>query len=235
MIHRFSDRIALIAIAILLLLGVAWLAWPNSQAGSDLVSKAEDRDLPLPEGENPARDGSRRSASARGDEKDGKVKLRSLLELREGELAVVEIPPENLKKLSISVGVFYPADVAASGPGVLAHIKQEELESIFAGASQDTRVRGKLQMADGKLEWNGARLKVDGRILEGDSEVTLMLNMSQEGRETMVTTFSVPVSSVVVLYSSSPDPEGLAIVVGGAGGGEDDVSKDPGLDRNPGE
>lgn len=200
-----------------------------------MVSKAEDRDLPLPDGETSAGDGSRRSAGARGGEKDGTVKLRSLLELREGELAVVEIPPENLKKLSISVGVSDPADVAASRPGVLAHIEQEELENIFAGASQDTRVRGKLQMADGKLEWKGARLKVDGTILPGDSEATLMLNMSQEGRETMVTTFSVRASSLVILYSSSPDPEGLAILVGGAGGDEDDVSKGSGLERNPGQ
>jgi hypothetical protein len=221
--------------AILLLLGVAWLAWPNLRAGSDLVSKAEDEELSLPDGKASARDGSPRSASAREGEKDGTVKLRSLLELREGEMAVVEIPPENLKKLSISVGVSDPADVAGSRPGVLAHIKQEELESIFAGASEDTRVRGKLQMADGKLEWDGARLKVDGRILRGDSDATLMLNMSQEGRETMVTTFSVRASSLVILYSSSPDPEGLAILVGGAGGGGDDVSKDPELERNPGE
>jgi hypothetical protein len=227
MTHRPYARPAVVAVAALLLLVIAWMAVPGSRAGSGLRSAETDVTISVPEGAISSPDGSRRVATSRGLGKDGTVKLRSLLEIREGEFAVIEIPSECMKKLPVSWPLSGSESPDELRPGLLAYLQREQLEGLFAGGGKEDRVKGKVQVADGELKWQGSRMEVRGTILPGDSDVTFQLVMSEGDQEATVAIVTIPESSLLVLHSAPPNPEGLAIFVGGGKDSESDISKLP--------
>jgi hypothetical protein len=155
------------------------------------------------------------------------VKLRSMLEIREGELAVIEIPSECMKKLPMSWSLSGSESPDEPRPGLLGYLRREQLEGLFAGGGKEDTVKGKVQVADGELKWQGSRMEVRGTILPGDSDVTFQLNMSEGDQEATVAIVTIPESSLLVLHSSPPNPEGLAIFVGGGKDSGSDISKRP--------
>lgn len=211
--HRRKVRLAAAAV-LMLLLGLAWFAGfrPTAEAGEK---------QPAGDAANSAATAAPRLETA-GEAKGTRAakvttnadKLRSLLEVREGEVAFISLPPECL---AASIG---------SGPTMenpICHgvISRDRLEGMLVAAKgENSRIQGQVQaMKDVKLgkslKWSSERWNVEALVMSSETDDIMQLQMTEKGEETQLVTATIPRGEMILLLSSYPETEGLVIFLGG--------------------
>lgn len=143
--------------------------------------------------------------------------MRSLLEVRQGEVACIRIPAELMESIIGKENVLASSltpEVAAR-PGIHGRVSREwAAGKLMEGAATGTPVQGKIQTPGQEdFEWSNSRWKIEGKTYAGTHDVTLQLAMHEGGGDTIFMT-TVANGDVILLCSAMPDPEGLPVVVG---------------------
>ena len=147
------------------------------------------------------------------DRKNAEAKLRSLLEVRDGEMAFLRIPQAMMPDLAEKV-----QDLVSDQPAVpaLSKVKDrqrfvEELQTRMGPA--DT-VEGAINAADGPFAWHNGEWQISGQALpNSEREVTLQISI-RVGEGELVSTISLQRGDMIVLHLKEPQPEALLIVIG---------------------
>lgn len=210
--HHSRYRLLLLAL-VLVLIGIFLRGMANKteEAGARASGEVEESFSSVSE-EVTDPPGSQARA---GRSREGKAlaKLRSLLKVRQGELAVIRIPAR--------------AALAESGDSILNRSKGEEGPTIlhvddvarFSGelearVSQNDSVEGVVKAADGSFEWRLSDLDLKGEALpNSEEETTLRLELHLAERE-LVTTFTGGVGSIFVIHPGGK-ADALLLVLGG--------------------
>lgn len=152
--------------------------------------------------------------AGRSREANASAKLRSLLTVRQGELAIVRLPAEMATE-GLGVSLLGPA-AEASGPTILNVADVERFSrELEARVSQDDPIDGAVQTADGSFEWRSSNFEIKGQSLpNSDEETTLVLNLRFGDRE-LVTTFTANVGSMFVVHPGGGTEDAVLMVVGG--------------------
>lgn len=150
-----------------------------------------------------------------GRSREGKAlaKLRSLLKVRQGELAVIRIPPGAMIAES-GDSLLGPA-TEAGGPTILNVDNIERFsKQLEARVNGSDSIEGVVKAADGSFEWHLSDLELKGRgLLNSEEETTLQLELRLGERE-LVTTFTGKTGSMFVVHPGGKE-DALLLVLGG--------------------
>lgn len=152
--------------------------------------------------------------AGRSREPKASAKLRSLLNVREGELGMIRIPAGKAAEgLGVSLG----------GPGQewdsatilnVADIGRFS-KDLEARVSRDDLVEGAVKAADGSFEWRSSDLEIKGEGLPNSKdEITLRLSL-RIGNHEVLTTFTAKAGTMFVVYPGKGAEEAVLMVVGG--------------------
>ncbi|QJE97156.1 hypothetical protein [Luteolibacter luteus] len=154
--------------------------------------------------------------AGRSRESKALAKLRSLLKVREGELAMIRIPARLEDARSEDSSVVPPGEVDLPTISHVANIEQF-CKDLEAGVSQEDLIEGAVKAAEGSFEWRSTDLEIKGQgLVNSNEETTLMLNL-RLGNTEMVTTFTAKVGSMFVIYPAGGVGDSVLMVVGGQG------------------
>jgi len=141
------------------------------------------------------------------------AKLRSLLEVREGEISCIHIPAHLM-------GGFPPGPEgdgligATTGPDLVGIISRTAvLDGLKGLRSSGGAIEGSVDVDAGEFEWSGKRLQVSGTAMRASDSVMLTIE-ARDGESVLECLTSLPPGGIVFLRSSHPDPEGILLVVG---------------------
>ena len=199
------------AILLAALLGIATKAvnqGANSVASKSKIDSGEPSEASLDEGEKEARRPSRA--------KDSGPKLRSLLNVRKGEVAALSVPPEFMKQFLASLppdGADGAATVDPNVPRMVGTFNRESSLQLLKPV--ESSVKGVVDAAEGNFEWNLGKLKVTGDafFLGSEGATRLHVNVLKDGNGIECIT-RIPDGSCLLLSSGGENPEGILIVTG---------------------
>jgi hypothetical protein len=174
--------------------------------------------------ERPGALSSTAGAVAEGDPQDrprrvhdagaaAEAKLRSLLEVREGEISCIRIPAHLMA--GFPAGPLGDGLVGRpTGPDVVGIISRDAvLEGLKNLRSGSGSIEGSVDADAGEFEWSGGRLQITGTAMNATGSIVLKIE-AREGGSTLECQTSLPPGGIVFLRSSHPDPEGILLVVG---------------------
>lgn len=165
------------------------------------------------------RDG-RSSGRERRSAASAEAKLKSLLAVREGEVAFIRVPAALMPRLTGAPEGGPHEEETAPGdrvPGLMGILNREMVRLALTGRAEE--IEGGLDASGGSFEWLGPGLEISGTSSRDGDFMKVDLTAT-EGRGKMTMKSSVPPGSVMVLRSTGPDPEGVLIVIGGDDVGE---------------
>jgi hypothetical protein len=203
-------RLLLIAL-IVLLLGLI--------GGAGVRAMRRDGEARATEDSSPGAIGAAESREERSPRRTqgagaAEAKLKSLLAVREGEMAFIRVPAGLMPQLTAGRGDGAPkatlehGDHAPGMVGVLSRSKVLERLTDAAGS-----IDGKVDVSGDDFEWRGERMQVRGTARRQGETLLLELSVT-EGENALASSANVPPGSVVFLRSKYPDPEGMLIVIG---------------------
>lgn len=192
-------------------------------SGSALVSNVVRREAartsvrvhPLPSAADPAAGGETPDRPRRIHDSGAaaEAKLRSLLEVREGEISCIRIPAHLMAGFPSGPG----------GDGLVGNTSGPDLVGIISRAAvmdglKNLRrgggaIDGSVDADAGEFEWSGNRLQVKGTATNATGSVVLRIE-AREGDSTLECHTSLPPGGIVFLRSGHPDPEGILLVAG---------------------
>lgn len=179
------------------------------------------RERPLSPAETPAAEGDPQDRPRRVHDAGAaaEAKLRSLLEVREGEISCIRIPAH------LMAG-FPPGPLGdglvgrPTGPDVVGILSRDAvLEGLKNLRSGGGTIDGSVDADAGEFDWSGGRLQVTGTATTAADSVQLKIE-AREGGSTLECQTRLPPGGIVFLRSSHPDPEGILLVVGQRADGE---------------
>lgn len=141
------------------------------------------------------------------------AKLRSLLEVREGEISCIRIPAHLMA--GFTTGEKGTGLVGrATSPDLVGIISRRAVLDGFKGVRADGgRIEGSVDADAGEFKWTGDRLQVSGTAMNATDSIVLRIE-AREGDSALECITSLPPGGIVFLRSGDPDPEGILLVVG---------------------
>lgn len=141
------------------------------------------------------------------------AKLRSLLEVREGEISCIRIPAR------LMAG-FPPGPQGdglvgrPTGPDVVGILSRDAvLEGLKNPRTGSGSIEGSVDADAGEFVWSGGRLQITGTAMNATGSIVLKIE-AREGGSTLECQTSLPPGGILFLRSGHPDPEGILLVVG---------------------
>ena len=160
--------------------------------------------------------GQTRAGQARaGRSREGKAlaKLRSLLKVRQGELAVIRIPLGAL--VAESGESLLGPPTGEDSPRILNVQDMEKFsKQLEARVSGDDSIDGVVKAADDSFEWRLSDLELEGRGLPNSQEETTLQLKFRLGERELVTTFTGRAGSMLVVHPGGKE-DALLLVLGG--------------------
>jgi hypothetical protein len=200
---------------------IAGLAIVALSSGGNFVSTAIRNQRASAADRNPL---STPAAAAGGDPRDrprrnldagaaAEAKLRSLLEVREGEISCIHIPASLMA--AFSPGPQGDGLVGApTAPDLVGIISRAAVLEGFKGLrSSGETIEGNVDADAGEFVWSGKRLQVSGTAINRTDSVRLKLE-ARDGETVLECLTRVPPGGIVFLRSSDPDSDGILLVVG---------------------
>ncbi|WP_193210464.1 hypothetical protein [Luteolibacter marinus] len=155
----------------------------------------------------------------------GSARIRSMLEVRNGEVGLMRIDGGSFGLPDIPGGL--PPGIS----GVSALLNRETSAAILQRVeSEGNGISGILGAGDSGVEWQGEHLNLKVTILRFTNEgrmADLQVEIQEKGEKTMVSWITVAVGYSIVVRSGNVDPEELMIVVGGDDSSEEIQQEDP--------
>lgn len=141
------------------------------------------------------------------------AKLRSLLEVREGEISCIRIPAHLMA--GFTTGEKGTGLVGrATSPDLVGIISRSAVLDGFKGVRADGgAIEGSVDADAGEFKWTGDRLHVSGTAMNATDSIVLRIE-AREGDNALECITSLPPGGIVFLRSGDPDPEGILLVVG---------------------
>lgn len=147
------------------------------------------------------------------------AKLRSLLEVRPGEVAMIRLSEVQLERLLdgdelVAPGAF--PDEPSSGPAVIGIFERTRILRRLEGSADG--IEGEMDVSGEAFEWRGHAMKLSGTMELGEMNAVLELNLAEGDNALEFKGRMVP-GSVLLLRSGEAGSEGILIVVGGSSSG----------------
>lgn len=187
------------------------------QGANSVGSKNQLDDGELPE----ARSGhGGEEAESQPRVRDTRSKLRSLFDVRKGEIAALSIPPEIMKSLLSSMPPDGPdgaANVDRNAPRMVGTFNRESSLQLLQPVERS--IKGVVDTSEGAFEMNVGKLKVSGSAF-GDEGTTRLHATVLAGTNGIECITRIPDGSCLLLSSGGENPEGVLIVAGPPGPSE---------------
>lgn len=141
------------------------------------------------------------------------AKLRSLLEVREGEISCIRIPAHLMA--GFTTGEKGTGLVGrATSPDLVGIISRSAVLDGFKGVRADGGpLEGSVDADAGEFKWTGDRLQVSGTAMNATDSIVLRIE-AREGDSALECITNLPPGGIVFLRSGDPDPEGILLIVG---------------------
>ena len=159
--------------------------------------------------------GSRPSRTGEGG--SAEAKLRSLLEIRKGEIAFIRVSPAMMSQLrsdpeAASHG--YSPDDAGQGISMIGRMDRDWIAGKLASMARDEGlIEGQSDTADDSFEWTSPVWKISGETTHFPDEARLRMRMKDGGTEMEMIT-RAPYGTALLIQSGGPEPDGLLLVIG---------------------
>jgi hypothetical protein len=178
----------------------------ESADSKDHSSVGQPREATQDEGERKAGRPSRAN--------DSGSKLRSLFDVRKGEIAALSVPPEIMKQLQIPLPPDSPDDANYDGPRMLGVLNRKLPLSLLQPA--ESSIKGVVDTSEDTFELNVGTMKISGSAFGAEGGTRLHMNVLA-GANSIECVTRVPEGTCVLLSSGGENPEGVLIVTGPRG------------------
>ena len=153
---------------------------------------------------------------------DSGSKLRSLLDVRKGEIAALSVPPEFMKSFLSTLppdGEDGATAVDPNTPRIVGVFNREMSLQLLKPV--ESSVKGVVDASEGSFEWSMGKLKVSGDafFLGSEDATRLHVNVLKDGNGIECIT-RIPDGKCLLLSSGGENPEGILIVAGSRGEAE---------------
>lgn len=209
-----KPRLLVAGLAILLLIGGGALVSKTVRKAADEALVRELPDALSSTAGNPSKD-NRRDGQRRVHDSGAaaEAKLRSLLEVREGEISCIRVPAHLMA--GFTTGEKGEGLIGrATSPDLVGVVSRaavlEGFKGIRAGGGP---IEGSVDADAAEFEWTGDRLEVSGKAMTARDSIILTIE-AREGDNALECITNLPPGGIVFLRSGDPDPEGILLVVG---------------------
>lgn len=172
--------------------------------------------------ENSGQEPSRESAGAESSERSAKsaasAKLRSLLELRKGELGFVRLSPATMRSLLEKPDPIFRDVASEQGISVVGSVPREWMEgSLKEMVEREGSVEGVVDSSDDSFDWRLSGFEFSGSTIHLDDAVRFNIVVKNGGSGLQTLSRQRP-GSMILFKMAGPQPEGVLMVVGGVPG-----------------
>jgi hypothetical protein len=186
-------------------LGIATKSISNSVEWPEAVDRSSGGQL---RESVPMEGGSETARPTRAKEPGSK--LRSLFDVRKGEISALSIPPDAMARLLTQIP--QPTDDSGGAVPQLVGVFDRELMITSLGSAENS-IRGTVDTTEGTFEMKAGKLNVSGSafIIEDTTRLQVMLSDGANGFECLS---RVPDGRCLLFSSGGEHPEGVLIVPG---------------------
>ena len=211
MMHHSRYRLLLLAL-VLVLVGLC-LRGVASKTEVSPHSDVGREEKPMASATDQAGEPAGQARAGRSREGKALAKLRSLLKVRQGELAVIRIPLGAL--VAESGESLLGPPTGEDSPRILNVQDMEKFsKQLEARVSGDDSIDGVVKAADDSFEWRLSDLELEGRGLPNSQEETTLQLKFRLGERELVTTFTGRAGSMLVVHPGGKE-DALLLVLGG--------------------
>lgn len=214
------SRRHLAGVVILLLLLFAGLLWRADFSAAQARTGALNGDSKRERDRRPGESmGSRPGRLGEGG--SAEAKLRSLLEIRKGEIAFIRVSPATMERLqndpeAASHG--YSPDDAGQGISMVGRMDRDWIAGKLASMARDEGlIEGQSDTTDGSFEWASPVWKISGETIHLPDEARLHMRMKEGETETEMIA-RAPYGAALLIQAAGPGTDGLLLVIGGEPG-----------------
>jgi hypothetical protein len=209
MIRLSRNRLVMLAV-ILLVIALGYYGMGPGVPAMDHRASLE----PLRLEQSAQRETAGPERSERSMQGDALAKLRSLLELRKGEIAFVRSSSATMRSLLENPDSPFKDAASEQGITMVGSVSREWIEGpLKERVEREGGVEGVVDSSDDSFGWQSSEFKISGEAIHLEDTVRFNI-VAKQGATEVHSISKHPNGSTMLLKLAGPAPEGMVIVVG---------------------